>query len=142
MLPRRFIVWIDGIIGYGWCLAGGKGCSGCSRTCIKCQVKGEFSIIPTLPLSLACLIDANNTIFTVLLKQTVGGMAWMGERGLIYIEVWVGGQGSAFSLIFYSIFVVHFFSVITLVPLNKRTRPYGCSAASLFLHCFLGLWSL
>ena len=47
----------------------------------------------------------------------------MGERGLIYIEVWVGGQGSGFSLIFYSIFVVHFFSVITLVPLNKRTRP-------------------
>ena len=72
----------------------------------------KFSIVSTLPHSLACPIDTNYTMFIMLLRQTVGDVMigeWMSG-----VEEWVGGQGMGFLLFFFSVFVHQFFVLSSL----------------------------
>ena len=57
----------------------------------KCKL--IISSFLTLPHLLDCLICARNAMPIVLLLQMMGGGDGIGGGWLIYIRVWVGGQG-------------------------------------------------
>ena len=64
------------------------------------KIKLIISSLLTLPHLLDCLIFTRNAMSIVLLLQMMGGWG-IGGGWLIYIRVWVGGQGVVITLVFF-----------------------------------------
>ena len=97
----------------------------------KC--KFNISSFLTLPHPSVYLICANDVMIIVLFLQIMGG--WEGWGWFIDVRVWVGGQGGHHIFYFFVLFFVlllflHGWYMILVV------------SVSLFVFCFLCLWSL
>ena len=101
----------------------------------KCKL--IISSFLTLPYLLDCLICTRNAMPIVLLLQMLGGWDRWGGGGLIYIRVWMGGQGWVLSYSFCCFFSCAFVFCFTFsVPLFRWLEHDGCCVFFCFFFIF------
>ena len=140
------ILWVDGINKCGWCLTGGRGCwlkslhqiptvSLLSHHSLHYHIYYIVQFLPGMPCPLYCCCN-----------WWGDGLEW---GWLIYIRVWVGGQGVVIILQFLCVFVVAvvfsyvfvFFCLTFSVLLIRCYIMMAVMAVSLFFLYFPCLWS-